>query len=205
MKRFIFDRIVDRENISKLSREQKLLNRYVDQGAYVVVYAPRNYRKTSVVKNIVIDAFRRGHKRCFVFFAELMEVRSMRSLECRLRFAFERSFKESFPLRHLLDNARHFLSSLRPEISLDPLTGSPSLSFGLAEQHSLRTIRSIFIHVEKIVGEIPGLIVLDEFQDIASVSEAPGIIPSANPPIKRPGILLPTPSTMHPKILNNFW
>ncbi len=179
MKRFIFDRLVDRENICDLIREQELLNRYVEQRAHVVVYAPRNYGKTSVVKNIISEEFRCRHKRCFVFFAELMGIRSMNSLEARLRSAFERSFEESFPLRNLLDNARHFISSLRPEISIDPLTGSPSLSLGITEQHSAITIQSLFTHMANILREIPGLVVLDEFQDIALIPEASGTMRAA--------------------------
>jgi len=179
MKRFIFDRLVDRENICDLVREQELLNRYVEQRAHVVVYAPRNYGKTSIVKNIISEEFRCRHKRCFVFFAELIEVRSMNSLEARLRSAFERSFEESFPLRNLLDNATHFLSSLRPELSIDPLTGGPSLSLGITEQQSAITIQSLFAHIANIIREIPGLIVLDEFQDIAHIPEASGTMRAA--------------------------
>ncbi|UCF99149.1 MAG: ATP-binding protein [Spirochaetaceae bacterium] len=178
MKRFVVDRLVDRENICNLVKEQESLRRYVQRGAKVVVYAPRNYGKTSLIKNVVIEEFRQRHKRCFVFFADLLSVRSLESLTIRLRSAFEHSFAESFPIKNVLENARHFLAALRPELSIDSLTGSPNLSLRVDEDPTGQTIRSIFRHARQIVEELPGLIVLDEFQDIARVEEAPGIFRS---------------------------
>lgn len=175
MKRFVFDRLVESENICNLITEQDALRRLVERGTKVVVYAPRNYGKTSVIKNVIIEEFRQRHKRCFVFFADLLSVRSLESLTVRLRTAFEHSFAESFPVRNLLENAKHFLAALRPELSIDSLTGSPSLSLRITEDPAGQTIRSIFQHIGKIVEELPGLIVLDEFQDLAHIDEAPGI------------------------------
>jgi hypothetical protein len=179
MKRFIVDRLVDRENLCNLIKEQDALRRLVQRGAKVVVYAPRNYGKTSVIKNVIIEEFRQRHKRHFVFFVDLLAVRSLESLTVRLRTAFEHSFAESFPVRNILESAKHFLAALRPELSIDSLTGSPSLSLRIAEDPAGQTIRSIFQHVGTIVGELPGLIVLDEFQDLAHIDEAPGILRSS--------------------------
>jgi hypothetical protein len=179
MKRFIFDRLVDSENICNLVKEQDALRRLVQRGAKVVVYAPRNYGKTSVIKNVIIEEFRQRHKRCFVFFADLLSVRSLESLTVRLRTAFEHSFAESFPVRNILESAKHFLAALRPELSIDSLTGSPSLSLRISDDPAGQTILSIFRHVRGIVGELPGLIVLDEFQDLAHIDEAPGIFRSS--------------------------
>ena len=178
MKRFVFDRLVDRENICNLTKEQEALRRLVQRGAKVVVYAPRNCGKTSLIKNVVIEEFRQRNKRCFVFFADLLSVRSLESLTVRLRTAFEHSFAESFPVKYLLENARHFLSALRPELSIDSLTGSPSLTLRVAEDLAAQTIRSIFRHLGQIVEELPGLIVLDEFQDVAHIEEATAIFRS---------------------------
>jgi hypothetical protein len=175
MKQFVFDRLVDRKNICDLDTERESLERMVERRDKVVVYAPRNYGKTSLVKNVVIDDFRRKHGRSFVFFADLLSVHSLESLTVRLRSAFEHSFAESFPVKNLLGNAGHFLSALRPQLSIDPLTGAPGLSLDITEDPKGETIHSIFRNMRKIVEEIPALIVLDEFQDVARVDEAPAI------------------------------
>ena len=42
MKRFIYEQIVDRENICNLEQEARTLSRLILNGRNVVVYAPRN-------------------------------------------------------------------------------------------------------------------------------------------------------------------
>ncbi len=176
MKRFVYDHLVDRENICNLVREQEALKRYVAQGEKVVVYGPRNYGKTSVIKNVVIEDFKKEKRRRFVFFVDLMEVRSMESLVLRLTGAFERSFEESFPIRSLVENTRRFLSLLKPEVSIDTLTGKPSISLGISEKISPQTVVSIFSHIARIALKLPSLVVLDEFQDIARVEDVIGLL-----------------------------
>jgi hypothetical protein len=178
MKRFVVDRLVDRENFCNLKKERDSLRQLVHRGARVVVYAPRNYGKTSLIRNIVIPEFRQKNRRSFVFFADILSVGSLESLTLRLRTAFEHSFAESFPVKNLLEHARHYLSALRPELSVDSMTGTPTLSLRVGEDPADRTIHAIFHHIGKIVEEIPGLIVLDEFQDIARIEEAPAVFRS---------------------------
>ncbi len=176
MKQFIFDRLVDRENICDLEREQEALSAHVRTKANTVVYAPRNCGKTSLVRNVVIDDFRRRHRKGFVLFADLLGVRSAESLVARLAASLERSFEASFPVRNLLENARRFLSSLRPEVSLDPETGSPSLSLRPGDAQPRRSLTALWEHIGRICSQVPSLVVLDEFQDVAFVEEGPALM-----------------------------
>ncbi|MCY4482992.1 MAG: hypothetical protein OXC12_08965 [Spirochaetaceae bacterium] len=172
MKQFVFDRLVDSENICNLQREQQVLRDAVASGHNMVVYGPRNYGKTSVVRNITIEEFRRTGGRRFVLFADLLGVRSMQSLTRRLSGSLQRSFAASFPVRSLLDNASRFLGALRPEIALDPQTGSPSLSLHTRETEPSRNLQTLWDHIAGITEEVDSLIVLDEFQDVAFIDEA---------------------------------
>ncbi len=173
MKQFVFDRLVDPENICNLQRERQVLSDAVARGYRVVVYGPRNYGKTSVVRNITIEEFRRTRGRHFVLFADLLGVRSMQSLTRRLATSLQQSFAASFPVRSLLENASRFLGALRPEIALDPQTGSPSLSLHTRAPESSRTLQTLWDHIAGITAEVDSLIVLDEFQDVAFIDEAP--------------------------------
>ncbi|MDE0229472.1 MAG: hypothetical protein OXJ62_11545, partial [Spirochaetaceae bacterium] len=137
------------------------------------VYGPRNYGKTSVVRNITIEEFRRTRGRHFVLFADLLGVRSMQSLTRRLATSLQQSFAASFPVRSLLENASRFLGALRPEIALDPQTGSPSLSLHTRAPESSRTLQTLWDHIAGITEKVDSLIVLDEFQDVAFIDEAP--------------------------------
>ena len=173
MKQFVFDRLVDRDNICNLEREQQALRDAVRRRHRTVVYGPRNYGKTSVIRNVIIEEFRRTHERHFVLFADLLGVRSMQSLSLRLATGLQRSFAASFPVKSLLESAGRFLGALRPEIVLDPQTGSPSLSLQAANPESGRSLDALWEQIAGITAEVESLIVLDEFQDVAVVDEAP--------------------------------
>ena len=178
MKQFVFDRLVDPDNLCNLQREQQALRDAVARRHRVVVYGPRNYGKTSVVRNITIEEFRRPRRRRFVLFVDLLGVRSMPSLTRRLTTSLQRSFAASFPVRSLLENASRFLGALRPEISLDPQTGSPSLSLQTRRPESVRDLQTLWDHIAGIAEEVDSLIVLDEFQDVAFIDEAPALLRS---------------------------
>lgn len=173
VKQFVFDRLVDRDNICNLEREQRLLRAAVRSASRVVVYGPRNYGKTSVVRNVTIEEFQGGRRRHFVYFADLLGVRSMRSLTQRLAAGLQRCFAASFPVKGLLESAGRFLGSLRPEISLDPQTGSPSVSLHPDAADSPLALQTLWERIARITEEIDSLVVLDEFQDVALVEEAP--------------------------------
>ena len=128
MKRFVFDRLVDRDNICNLQQVRSKINKHVKNKDNIIIYAPRNYGKTSLVKNIIFEDFRKKNKKSFIFFIDLMDVKSLDSITSRLKNAFECSFTESFPIKGAMRNALNLLSTLRPEIAFDAITGAPSIS-----------------------------------------------------------------------------
>jgi AAA+ ATPase superfamily predicted ATPase len=171
----VFDRLVDPDNLCNLQREQRVLGDAVQRGSRMVVYGPRNYGKTSVVRNITIKEFRRTRKRHFVLFADLLGVRSLQSLSRRIATGLQRSFAASVPVKSLLENAGRFLGALRPAIALDPQTGSPSLSLQAHDSEPDRSLQTLWEHIAGITAAVDSLIVLDEFQDVAFIEEVPEI------------------------------
>lgn len=55
MKRFIFDSILDEENICNLEKEKHKITKGVDHGLKLLVYGKRNMGKTSLVKNVIAN------------------------------------------------------------------------------------------------------------------------------------------------------
>lgn len=176
MLQFIFDRLVDRENICNLKREQALLAAGVSNTDRMVLYAPRNYGKTSVVRNVIAQDFQAAHHRSFVFFADLLGVHSMESLNRRLAAALERSFEQTFPVKRLVQEASRFLSSLRPQINVDPDTGAPGLSLQIESRNPQPAFSELWRRISAIATEVPSLVILDEFQDVSIVEEAPALM-----------------------------
>ena len=62
-----------------------------------------------------------------------------------------------------------FFSALRPVLSMDPLTGEPSVSITIEPSQEDITIRSIFNYLNESGKEV--YIAIDEFQQIAEYPE----------------------------------
>ncbi|MBI2342978.1 MAG: hypothetical protein HYV02_01365 [Deltaproteobacteria bacterium] len=180
MKGFYFDTILDAENICNLHAEQKALWDGIERKAKLVVYGHRNSGKTSLLKSVIIPKFRRKHKRAFVLFVDVMEVKTLASIHERIRNAFGYSFGESFPGKQFLTSVKQFLRGLRPQISVDEVTGLPTLTLGNASRPASESFSELFAIIRgKIAPQVPTLVVFDEFQDIALVEEAQGLMRQA--------------------------
>jgi AAA+ ATPase superfamily predicted ATPase len=191
MKEFVFDRLVDRENICDLAAEKKQLKELIAQKQNIVLYAQRNYGKTSLVKNVLMDDFRKENKKSFVFFVDLMGVKDLDSITSRLRHGLENSIKESFPVKSLVSAIGEFFTNLRASVSVDAGTGIPSISIDSTNNSRKKiSVEDILLNIGKISQKIPTLIVLDEFQDIALVPEAESLFRSAFQQLKSTPIII---------------
>lgn len=175
MKKFYYDTLIDRENICNLIKERKTIETAVAKGSKLVVYGPRNYGKTSLVKNVVLADFAAQHKKSFIFFADLMEVKSLASINQRISKGFEISFVRSFPAKSLMEGVKQFLSSLRPQVTFESNTGVPTLSISADSSNKEASCEEIFRTIKEISKDRKTIIALDEFQDIAFVDEAQGL------------------------------
>lgn len=175
MKKFYYDTLLDRENICNLSKEREGIEKAIEKRSKLVVYGSRNFGKTSLLRSIILPDFVSNHKTGFVFFADLMEVKSLDSIDIRISKAFEHSFAQSFPAKNFMDGVRRFLGNLSPQVSIDPVSGTPSLSITKTSHDKTRSCEEIFKAIIDISKERETIIVLDEFQDIAFVDEAQGL------------------------------
>lgn len=175
MKNFSYDALLDEENICNLKGERRAIEEAVRRKAKLVVYGPRNFGKTSLVKNVILPHFKARHRRSFTLFADFMDVKDIAAVGGRVLRAFEAAFARSFPARHFMDSVKRFLTSFAPQVSIDPSSGSPSLSILPHPPDRKVPLDEIFEAVKRIAGEMESIIVLDEFQDIAFVEGAQGI------------------------------
>ncbi len=190
MKKFVFDRLVDRENICDMEQEAKDIKAHINHKRNVVIFAPRNFGKTSLIKSVVIEDYKKQHKKCFVYFADFLGVYDMTSLVHRLMIAFETVFAESFPVKNIMDNVRTYTKNISPKISIDPITGMPEISLGISHNDKNFSIQYIFGLIKGISLKIPVLIVLDEFQDINNVPDAQAVFRSVFQEIRDAPVLV---------------
>lgn len=172
---FVYDRILEAEDICNLKDEQKKIFDGITTFEKLIVYGRRNSGKTSVVKSIIIPEFEKKHPKHFTLFVDCMEVQDIDSLNARVRAGFEDSFQKSFPVKSFVESVKKYLSSIRPEISIDPVSGEPKLSLTTGSASQMNFVQVMELIRTKISPHLSTLLVFDEFQDIAFVPEAQGL------------------------------
>ena len=170
---FVFDRLVDPENICNLQREQQALR------GWGRARVPHAGLRSAELRQDLGRAQRHHRGVPAPARAPLRPVCGPAggpfhgitepATGCRPATLLRRLL----PVRNLLENAGRFLGALRPEIALDPQTGSPSLSLHARHPESQRNLQALWEHIAGITEEVESLIVLDEFQDVAFIEEAP--------------------------------
>jgi uncharacterized protein len=180
VKRFHYDELLEAEDICNLSQELEQIEKGIKKNEKMIIYGRRNSGKTSLIKNVVIRNFKTKHPKSFVFFADLMQVKDEVFLASRLRVSLQESFRQSFPKQALLTNITKYFQGLRPVIQIDPLTGEPSFTIENSSVSPILNLTEILnlVH-KKILKDIPGLVVFDEFQDISFIPGAEGIFRNA--------------------------
>lgn len=161
MKQFLFDVVLNEENICNLEKERKKLVAGVKAGKHFVVYGRRNLGKTSVIKSVVIPSFIKNNSNAFVLFADLMGVRSLEQIQKRISRAFKHGFKNSFPTQAFVKSLFEVMKSLRPTLSADPVEG-PVFSVSAFSENKTPDLEDLFDAVSIISRKTPCLIVLDE-------------------------------------------
>ncbi|MBW2411731.1 MAG: hypothetical protein JRF72_18195 [Deltaproteobacteria bacterium] len=172
MKRFIFDSILDEENICNLKNERQKLMKGVENGLKLLVYGKRNMGKTSLVKNVIAKSWLRRQPSGFFMYVDLMGVKELSQISERMTIAFTEAYNASFKMKSVFNNMLKIIRGLKPAIELDE-KGNPRLSFGIAAGEKIRSFTDILKQLDLIyASNIPVLLVLDEFQDIALIDEA---------------------------------
>ncbi len=189
MKKFVVGKLVDEENICNLSKERDAILRNINNGNNVVIYGPRNYGKTSLVKNVIMKQFSQTHKQAFIFFVDLFNVTDNESLTLRLKAALEHAMAE-IPLKKWTNEIKKFVSHMRPEVSFDPVTGAASLSLKSIDIRNSQSMDDLFRVLKNISQKKDLLMVFDEFQDIVKLKSEQGIIRSFLQDIDSPVIVM---------------
>lgn len=188
MKTFKYDTLVSEEDICDRQKEKKRLLEGSVRGRRLILYAKRRFGKTSLVKNCVAPAFKKEKKGLYLY-ADLYQVRSPEDISQRIQIGVSQMMRASFPLRSLAKTAASYFRGAKTSLTFDPLTGSPSFSIepGASPAPSLS---ELFEGLERISRDRPLLIILDEFQSIADVDQAEGLLRSELLKCSRSAVIL---------------
>lgn len=172
---FKYDVLIEEGDICNYEEQIRILRHYVKNAEKAVLYAPRRYGKTSILVNVLGKHFTASNKNALFCYVNLQEVKDIHSLAVRFSHAIEEIVKRSFSKKNLFSKTVELVKALRPKIEIDPSTGSPSITLTLANDKDMG-LNDIFQTLKNISDDYPLLLVLDEFQDVAFISEAEAVI-----------------------------
>ena len=128
---FAFDVVLEKDDICNLINDRKILQEVVKLGHRLVFFGRRNTGKTSLLKSIIIPYFAERRSKGLSIYVDLMNVSSEEDVCRRMTAALEASYARSKPSQKFLNGLVSLAKSVRPQFSIDSLSGVPTFSFGL--------------------------------------------------------------------------
>lgn len=162
---FKFGQVVSAKDFCPRPELIKSVMGYIEQGQNMYVQGERRIGKTS----LIYEACRRL-KKYRTIYVDLFGVKSSDILVKRIvKAIISMEQKETGVLTKLLKT----FSYLRPAISIDPITGLPSVSLDAATRMTPDDIEAVLDLIDAMqTTRKPVVVVLDEFQDVLKIKDA---------------------------------
>lgn len=190
MKTFKFGQLLSKEDICDRKKEIGILSKICRTSGRAVVYGPRRFGKTSVVKNVVMVNYLKNREKSLAIYADLLQVDSMEDAAGRLQGAFEQALSKRAKIKTFINNIHNYIKHFRVEISVDPLSGAPTISLTGAHTKDERSLSQIFAGIKSFSEEYDTLLILDEFQDINHVAGLEALLRSEIQNLNRSAVIL---------------
>ena len=136
----------------------------------ITLVSPRRMGKSGLIKNVFheIQAGNTIFERdAYLFFIDTYNTHCQADFITRLASSIIGTFDKRS--KKLLKQFVTLISSCRPTLTYDPITGVPQLSLDLQPQREDSTLRDIFNYLAK--ADKPCIVAIDEFQQIATYPE----------------------------------
>lgn len=174
---FQYNTLVDRENICNRQEEIKALTDKIMENRPVIIYAPRRYGKTSILHNIIKEEFA-AKKKSLVLFIDLMNANSIDLVIERIHTGVSHLISESMPLKSWSETIKQYFSTLKVNISIDPMMQTPSINIESQGHPAQKSLTEIFNSLLNIRKKYNILIIFDEFQDAVQDQQSAGLLRS---------------------------
>ncbi len=174
---FFYDVMIEKEDYCNREEEIEQLIKWTEAGRKMVIYAPRRYGKSSLIKNIIGHNFqsKRNHLTIYI---NLMEVQSLENIAERILYSFREVIKSKFPVKANFNTIIESFKGLSLALSLDPTTQLPSVEVNPLLESDKKNIGQIFTIIKNLSIKYKIFLIFDEFQDISLVPQAAGIMRS---------------------------
>ena len=202
MKTFKFGQLLAKEDICDREKEIQMLGKLCSVNGRAVVYGPRRFGKTSIVKNVIMKTFVERNKNALGIYTDLFQLDSMADMVTRLQVAVGHALSQKAKIKSFLKSIGNYVKNFRVEITMDELSGVPIISFAGKYEDDEKTLDQIFMTISNLSADYKILLILDEFQDIKKVVGMEGHLRSALQSLDKTTVIL-LGSKMH--ILRNIF
>lgn len=172
MNGFLTDSVVEEADLCNLEKDCETLLSLMEQGKNVIFAGRRNTGKTSLLKSKVIPRYLQAKQNRLAMFVDLMGVKSMRQVDHLMTLAFESAYAKAKPARSFLSKLMRMAARSRPSFSVDPLTNEFTFSFSSSDIRLDLSFQEVFKILAAYHKEYGATLIIDEFQDIATMPEA---------------------------------
>jgi len=162
MNPFKYGQVVKEEDFCPRPNLLKNVVEFIKSAQNILIQGERRTGKTS----LIFEALRHLKKRQIVY-VDLLEVKSSDDLCKRIIKAVISMERQSGVAEKLFKS----LSQLRPTLSIDPITGQPSISLDASVKLQPDSIENILDMIEAINMRKAIVVVFDEFQDILNLKD----------------------------------
>ncbi len=159
---FTFGRVVDGKDYCPRPDQEALLSQTIESGQNVAVIGQRRVGKTSIILRTAQEL-----KEHHLLYVDLLAVNSVAEIGERIGRAYIKlGHAEGF-----LQRAIQLFAKLRPSMSFDPITGTPSVGISVERAESMQTLEDVLDKLYEGHKRDPLVIVFDEFQDVLRVED----------------------------------
>jgi archaellum biogenesis ATPase FlaH len=162
MNPFVYGRVVSKNDFCPRPELEKELKSHISSNQNVLIEGERRTGKTSLICETI-----RKIKGTRVVYVDLLEIKTVDDL-CRRMVKALLSLKNS---AGFLGTLMKSLSNLRPVMSIDPLSGMPTVSLGTGSPLEPDSMEAILDVMAQQKGGNKIVVVLDEFQDILNLKD----------------------------------
>ncbi len=180
MNPFKHGQIVTGNDFCGRKEEVRVLRERISAGQNVVLYGERRCGKSS----LIAEAVRISRNREAVF-VDFLNVRSVDDVCKRIAAGIVKLEKAEIAFRKV----GKALAALRPKLTVDPMTGSPSLGFEAGARVDADTVVDALSLLEELSKTHRLVVVFDEFQGLLGVPESDQILALMRGEIQRQGEL----------------
>lgn len=162
---FLYGEEVTGEYFCNRKEEIKELCRYIQNANKILLYSPRRWGKTSLIKEALQHLPQKSYP---VLYADLYAVSNEEEFIQTVVSAFAKTFKS--PLEKTVQVLKSLLTSFIPKVTIDPL-GEAAVEFGFDSSKNRFTLAEELLDSisEYMKKKKRGIVILDEFQQIGEM------------------------------------